>query len=102
MSEILTNENFEEKVIKEKKPVLVDFFASWCGPCQVMGPIIDELSEEMGDKAGVYKVDVDQSSELANRYQVMSIPTIIVFKDGKISKQFSGISSKESLSDALK
>lgn len=102
MAAVIDSSEFEKRVIKAEKPVLVDFFASWCGPCQMMSPIIDELSEEMGNKAGVYKVDVDSSSDLANQYQVMSIPTILVFKDGKVSKQFNGVTPKEDLENALK
>lgn len=101
MANELSNQQFEEKVLKSKKPVLVDFYAPWCGPCQMMSPIIDELSKEMGDKADVYKVNVDNESALANEYQVMSIPTIIVFKNGKPVNQIIGGSSKEKLKEAL-
>lgn len=102
MAEIIGSDNFEEKVAKADKPVLVDFFAAWCGPCKMMSPVIDELAEEMKDEAGVYKVDVDASGDLANKFQVMSIPTILIFKDGEIKKQFNGVTSKEALKDALK
>lgn len=101
MAKIIGPEDFDEKVIKAEKPVLVDFFASWCGPCQAMSPIIDELAEDAGDKADVYKVDVDASGELANNFQVMSIPTILVFKKGEVTKQFNGIVKKEELAKAL-
>lgn len=102
MAAIISESDFEEKVIKSKKPVLVDFFASWCGPCQMMGPIVDELSEDVKDTADVYKVDVDASGNLANQYQIMSIPTILIFKDGKVAKQFNGVTSKEDLEKELK
>lgn len=101
MAAIIGGNEFEEKVIKSSQPVLVDFFASWCGPCKMMSPVIDELAEDMTGKAGVYKVDVDASSDLANRYQVMSIPTILVFKEGKVAKQFNGVVKKEDLESAL-
>ena len=101
MSELVTKGDFEEKVIKSKKPVLVDFFAAWCGPCQMMSPIIDELAKETEDKAEVYKVDVDRESDLANKFQVMSIPTIVIFKDGKIISQHTGVTKKEELIKAL-
>ena len=101
MANELSNQQFEEKVLKSKKPVLVDFYAPWCGPCQMMSPIIDELSKEMGDKADIYKVNVDNESALANEYQVMSIPTIIIFKKGKPVNQIIGGSSKEKLKEAL-
>lgn len=102
MSTTIDSSEFEKKVIKSEKPVLVDFFASWCGPCQMMSPVIDELAEELEGEAGIYKVDVDASSDLANQYQVMSIPTILIFKDGKVLKQFNGVTPKEDLESALK
>lgn len=75
--------DFEEKVLKADKPAVVDFFATWCGPCMMAGPVIDKLSDEMGDKVLVGKVDVDENPDLAQKYGVMSIPTMIVFKGGK-------------------
>ncbi|OQA53212.1 MAG: Thioredoxin [candidate division WS2 bacterium ADurb.Bin280] len=102
MATIISESDFEEKVIKSEKPVLVDFFASWCGPCQMMSPVIDELASEMEKDAGVYKVDVDASGNLANKYQIMSIPTILIFKGGKVVKQFNGVTSKEDLEKELK
>jgi len=94
-------DEFEDKVLKASKPVLVDFFASWCGPCQIMSPVIEELAKEFKDKADIYKVDIDKEHELANQYQVMSIPTIFIFKDGKVTNQFSGIAKKEELARGL-
>lgn len=101
MAHQLKADEFDSKVLKSNKPVLVDFFASWCGPCHMMSPIIDELSKEVGDKASVYKVDVDAEGALANRYQVMSMPTLLVFKEGEIVKQFNGVTAKEELKKAL-
>ncbi len=92
-----TDQNFEQEVIKSDKPVLVDFWAPWCGPCQMMGPIIDELATEMGDKAKIGKINVDENPEIAQKFGVMSIPTIKIFKGGKISKEFVGVQSKDIL-----
>ena len=78
----LTKDNFEQEVLKSEKPVLVDFYADWCGPCQMLSPIVDEVAEERDDiKVG--KINVDEQMELAMRFQVSSIPMLIVFKDGK-------------------
>ena len=78
----LTTENFEEEVLNAKEPVLVDFWATWCGPCQTMGPVVDQLAQEFTD-VKVGKVNVDEQPELAQQFQVMSIPTLLVMKDGK-------------------
>lgn len=92
----LTQENFETEVLKSDVPVLVDFWATWCGPCQMVLPIIEELAEEMeGVKIG--KVNVDEQIELAKEYRVMSIPTLIVFKNGKKANMAVGAKSKEEI-----
>lgn len=96
----LTNDNFEAEVIQSDKPVLIDFFATWCGPCQMQGPVIDELAEELTD-AKVFKVDVDQERELAKRFKVMSIPTLIVVKDGKVVSRNMGFHRKDQLLEML-
>lgn len=96
-----TDQNFEAEVIKSDKPVLVDFWAPWCGPCQVMGPIIEELSKEMGDKVKIGKCDVDQNSETAQKYGIMSIPSLKIFKGGIVVKEFTGVQSKEALKEEL-
>ncbi len=99
----LTDANFKEEVIKENdNPVLVDFWAPWCGPCQMMSPILDELSEEVKDFAKVGKLNVDDNPNTAGEYGVMSIPTLIIFKEGKLVKQLVGVQSKESLFEELK
>ncbi len=96
----ITNENFEEEVMKSEKPVIVDFYADWCGPCKMQSPIIDAIAEEQtGIKVG--KVNVDENQELATQYNVMSIPTILVIKNGEVSKQFVGLTDKTQLLDAL-
>ena len=97
-----TDKNFKEEVIESDKIVLVDFWAPWCGPCQMMGPIIDELSVEMGDGFKIGKVNVDENSNSASDYGIMSIPAIKVFKAGKIVKEFVGVQNKETLKEELK
>lgn len=87
--------DFDEKVLKSDKPVMVDFFADWCGPCKQAAPVIDELAEEYKDKMVIGKVNVDENQALAAKYGVMSIPTLIVFKDGKEAERMSGFAGKE-------
>ena len=94
----LTTENFEEEVLNAKEPVLVDFWATWCGPCMRQGPVVEELAEE-GYAVG--KVDVDQNMALAQQFRVVSIPTLILFKDGAEAQRFVGLTSKEELKSAL-
>ena len=91
------NDNFEQEVLKSEKPVLVDFFANWCGPCKMMSPIIDEIAEELGEKIKVGKIDVDESKELAVKYNVMSIPTIMIIEDGIVKKTFVGLTQKDEI-----
>ena len=90
----ITKENFEAKVLNEKKPVLLDFFAVWCGPCQMLSPIVDEIGEEKDDIV-VGKINVDDQPELANAFGVSSIPTLVVMKDGKEAARSVGLRSKE-------
>lgn len=101
MSVITINKNnFQEEVLKSEKPVLLDFWASWCGPCRMVGPIIEEIAEERIDiKVG--KVNVDEQQELASQFQVMSIPTLVVIKDGKIVKQSTGARPKQQILEML-
>ena len=102
MSEFtLTDQNFEDEVLKADKPVLVDFWATWCGPCKMQGPIVSEVAEAIGDKAKVAKLDVDQNPQSAQQYGVMSIPTLAIFKDGKIAWQGVGLHQKEQLIQEL-
>lgn len=90
----ITRENFENEVMKSDIPVLIDFWAPWCGPCQMMGPIIEQLAEEYEGKAKVGKVNVDEEGELSQAFGVMSIPTIVLVKDGKVVKQAVGARPK--------
>lgn len=101
MEIVLTEQNFEQEVIKSDLPVLVDFWAPWCGPCRMMAPIVDELAEELKDKVKVGKLNVDESSELAQRYSIMSIPTFLIFKDGKVAEQLVGGMTKDVLKEKL-
>ncbi|MGI5851990.1 MAG: thioredoxin [Caldicoprobacterales bacterium] len=93
----LNSDNFEEEVIKSDVPVLVDFWAAWCGPCRMIAPIIDQLAVEFDGKVKIAKVNVDEERELASRYRVMSIPTLILFKDGDIADQTMGARPKSDL-----
>lgn len=90
----ITRENFENEVMKSNIPVLIDFWAPWCGSCQMMGPIIEQLAEEYEGKAKVGKVNVDEEGELSQAFGVMSIPTIVLVKDGKVVKQAVGARPK--------
>ncbi len=93
----LSLENFEKEVLKSEKPVLVDFYADWCGPCNAMAPVIEELATELDGKAKVGKINVDENSDIAVEYNVMSIPTLIIFKNGKEEKRLVGLRDKEEL-----
>ena len=97
----LTKDNFDAEVLKSDKPVLVDFFADWCGPCQMAGPVLAEIAKERDDiKVG--KINVDEEMELAMRYKVSSIPYIALFKDGAIVNQMVGFSGKEAILEMIK
>ena len=102
MELLLNKENFEEEVKKYSGKVLVDFYADWCGPCKMMAPAIEKLAEEVKEYAKVGKVNVDDNQELSMEYNVMSIPTLIIFLDGQEVKRFVGVTSKSELLDALK
>lgn len=93
----LSSENFKKEVLNSEKPVLVDFYADWCGPCNAMAPVIEELAKELEGKAKVGKINVDENSDIAVEYNVMSIPTLIIFKNGKEEKRLVGLRDKEEL-----
>ena len=94
--------NFEEKVLKAEGKVLVDFYADWCGPCRMMSPVIDDIAKELDGTVKVGKVNVDNNQELAIKYDVMSIPTIMVFEKGNPVKTFVGVTDKQEILDVLK
>ncbi|MGQ0791525.1 MAG: thioredoxin [Nitrosopumilaceae archaeon] len=96
MKEITSSKEFEQEVLSSTKPVFVDFWAEWCGPCRMVGPVVEELSLEYNGSVNFVKVNVDQNSELAQKYNVFSIPTLAIFKDGKVVLQKVGAASKES------
>ena len=98
---VLDNNNFEEEVLRSDKPVLIDFWASWCGPCRMVLPIMDEIAAERQD-IKVCKVNVDEQPELAQKFQVMSIPSLFVIKDGKITNQSVGAKPKQAILNMLK
>lgn len=98
---MINDQNFDSEVLKSDKPVLVDFFATWCGPCQIQTPIIEELSQEYKDKAKVVSVDVDQSPMTASNYQIFSIPTLVLFKDGKEAERMIGLQQKSVIKEKI-
>ncbi|MFP8488899.1 thioredoxin [Gracilimonas sp. Q87] len=96
-----TDSNFEEEVLKSDKPVLVDFWAEWCGPCRMIGPIVEEMAEEYDGKAKIGKVDVDSNPEISVKYGIRSIPSLLIFKDGEVVDQIVGAVPKSHLTKQL-
>ena len=96
-----TSDNFDMKVLKSDKPVLVDFWAEWCGPCKMLSPTIDALASEFSDKYAIGKLNVDDNTEIASQYGIRSIPCLLFFKDGKVEKQVVGAIDKNEIADIL-
>ena len=96
----ITDNNFEDEVLNSDKTVLIDFYADWCGPCKMQSPVVDQIAEERADiKVG--KVNVDDNPELAEKYEIMSIPTLLVIKNGAVAKQFVGLTSKGEIEEVF-
>jgi thioredoxin 1 len=93
----LNKDNFEKEVMEAEVPVLIDFWANWCGPCRMMSPVIDKIAEEMGDKVKVCKVNVDENHELAEKYEIMTIPAFIIVKNGAETGRTIGVQPKEDI-----
>ena len=98
---VLDTKEFDQDVLDSKEPVLVDFFAQWCGPCKLLSPILEKLAPEFEDKVKIYKVDIDESSDLAQKYRVMSVPTLKFFKDGEPVETIIGLQPENVLKSKL-
>lgn len=101
MEYTFTSDNFEEEVLKSDVPVLVDMFATWCGPCKMMAPVIAQLAEEYEGSVKVGKLDIDQNVDIVAQYKIMSVPTFLVIKDGEVKAKLIGAVSKEELDEAI-
>ncbi len=102
MSEVILNDaNFEAEVLKNEGPVMVDFWATWCGPCRMLGPVVEELAGEYAGKVKVCKLNVDEAPDTSAKYRITSIPTIIFFKNGEVAGQTVGLQSKSALQEKL-
>ncbi len=99
---VLTSDTFEQEVLKADKVVLVDFYADWCGPCKMMAPSLDEISDEQADIVKVCKINVDDCPDVARQYRVMSIPNMVLFKDGEAVNRFVGVTDKADIVEAVK
>ena len=97
MSEVVSSSDFQSKVLDAQGPVLVDFFATWCGPCKMLAPTLDEVAAETAGKAAVYKLYIDQSPYIAHKYGLMSVPTLMVFENGQVKNQAVGVQPKQNI-----
>ncbi len=98
----ITSDNFEEEVLKSNRTVLLDFWATWCGPCRMLSPIVDEIAQEVSETVKVGKINVDEQQELAVQFGIMSIPTLVVIKNGKEEKRMVGVQPKEKIIEAIR
>lgn len=98
---LITDDNFEAEVLRAQGPVLVDFWAEWCGPCRMLGPTIEALATELGGRAKVGKCNVDENPRTAERFRIMSIPTVLIFRDGKVVRSLVGVRPKQEYALAL-
>ena len=101
MAKLVTSDNFEQEVLESNLPVLIDVFAPWCGPCNIIAPIIEEIAEEYQGKVKVGKLNVDEAPEVSSQYNVMSIPTLMIFKNGKTVEEMVGIAPKEYIEEKI-
>ena len=97
----ITDADYQDKVIKSEKPILVDYWAEWCGPCKMIGPILEELAEELDDKIKIVKIDVDNNNQTAMKYSIRSIPTLMIIKEGIVKAQHIGAASKSQIQEFI-
>lgn len=102
MAKIISSSEFESEVLKSTQTVLVDFFAEWCGPCKMLAPVLEQFSEEMNGEVKVVKVDVDKAPDLSSEHGIVSVPTLVLYKDGQIAKKISGLQSLDQLKSFVK